>query len=216
MIRLIAVIVFVVVTSGFVCAQPPAAGVGPVVVNQKKFRDNLGARDVFWNPKSCELTLTYDFRKPHQEKDWQLPNNRKVNPVVLGIRIAAGERLTHKAAFTEARCVFRYSCGVRDKGPVIEAGGNVTVSTRTRGAERCFLLNGKEKNIGKINAGPISIALVVDKGQARLGVNNGEVVAGCANAKPFQFVFLGGDNGAEYGELEITGKPDEEWLKTLK
>jgi hypothetical protein len=88
------------------------------------------------------------------------------------------------------------------------------VSTRTRGADRCFFLNRKEKNIGKIN-GPISIALAVDKGQARLRVNNGEVAAGCANAKPFQFVFLGGDNGAEYGELEITGKPDEEWLKAL-
>jgi hypothetical protein len=214
MIRLMAVIVFAVMSSGFVGAQPPAAGVGPVVVDSKVLRRNLGARVVEWDPASRVMRLTYDFRKPHQEKDWQMPN-RKVNATVLGIRIAAGERLTHKAVFTEATCAFRYSCGPADKGPVIEAGGDVTVTTYARNIGRCFAVNGKQKAIGKIHAGPISIALAVDKGQARLRVNNGEVAAGCANAKPFQFVFLGGDNGAEYGELEITGKPDEEWLKAL-
>ena len=131
MIRLIAVIVFVVASSGFVCAQPPAAGVGPVVVNQKKLRENLGARDVEWDPKSRALTLTYDFHKMKQAEDWQLPN-RGANMTVLGIRIAAGTRLEHDVRFTEAQCSFRYSSGPADTGPVIEAGGDVTVATKVR------------------------------------------------------------------------------------
>ena len=215
MIRLITVIVFAVASSGFVCAQPPAAGVGPVVVNQKKLRENLGARVVEWDPKSRVLRLTYDFHNIKQAEDWQLPN-RKVNATGLGIQIAAGERLEHKVVFTEARCAFRYSCGGSDQGTVIAAGGDVTVTTYPRNIGRCFAVNGKQKAIGKIKGGvPISIALVVKTCEALLCVNNGEVADACQNNKPFHFDLLGGNNGAEFGELEIKGKPDEEWLKAL-
>lgn len=201
--------------------EPPAAAAGdPKDIKLKLLRKNLGARDVKWVSKSGLLELFYDFRKG-QEKDWEIASRVVPATAFRGIRIGAGDTITHKVKFSEATCVCRYSCNISDAGPVMEATQVGRITTRSRNIGRCFQLNGLEKSLGRLQLPPkgnqfVELQFVVADKKVRLIMNHNTEVADEREAsEPFQFIFHGGNNGSEFGEMSITGKPDAAWLAGL-
>jgi len=197
-----------------------AIAVDPNDVDQKRLRKKLGAR-VQWDPKTGILTLTYDFtgrNQVNQLKDWQVPNGAAPKPVNgQGFRIAPAESLVHRGIFLSGSCTVAFAIrNIEDRGSVVSAGEAIAVSQKPWGGHRQFQLCDKDVKFGTRETQKFLLTLVVHSERCELAVNGAaEVAVKQAPGKSFQFTLHGGDNGADFGTVTISGRPEKRWVEGL-
>ncbi len=189
--------------------------VKPAVLKKK-----FGGKAAF-NPKTSELTLTYDFSKKPQFADFE--SNPKIQIVPQGVVIEAAESLKHNAefrSFTASAVMVVKSmrgCGISstngsrmrtgDTGGAVPNGLYIDVP----GGASEWKVVPADAVAGKI---PVSLAVSSSKTTVKYA-NESLAAATVHKDDVHQIVIEGGSDGCGLTNLVIVGIPDPAWFKNL-
>ncbi len=179
---------------------------------KKKF-----AGKAVFNPKTNELTLTYDFGGKAQLSDFEVNDMKSlVNKKFLVVD--AGDKLKHVARFKTftASAVMSFK-GMRGVGIASTNGSHLL--TGGRGADTVILRvadgQGATKIVpGNVRSGNVPISLSVTPGKTSIQYAAEKLSQPTARKDDIhQVVLVGGVEGCGFGNLIIVGVPDAAWLK---
>ena len=190
----------------------------PLVIDQKTLKGVFGALRPTYDKKSGILTLYYDFARPEQLRDWEVPDNAVTKSTQgKGIRIAPAASLRHRVSFQEGTCTFAFAIRQSaDRGKVISAGDEITVSQEPSYSRQWKFSRDKSVQVGKGNdILQFRVHFAVEGRRYLVRVNDAELAVDKVPSGTFSFLLHGGDNGADVGMVTISGKPEEEWLDKL-
>jgi hypothetical protein len=166
------------------------------------------------NPKTGELTLTYDFANAAQLADFK---GDKARPQVVDRMLAleAGDSVVHAVKFTTF--TLTATVGVKQmKGVLVATSEGTTISVGGRNPDTFYLVpKGAERSHAvvprKERTGLIPIGLRVE--ESRVQAFWGSTKLGRPTKEPQggQIQLFGGEMGQVYGNLVITGHVDEAW-----
>ena len=179
---------------------------------KKKF-----AGKAIFNPKTHELTLTYDFAGKAQLSDFEVNDTKAVvSKKFLGID--AGDKLKHVARFKTftASAVMSFK-GMRGVG--IESTNGSQLSTGGRAFDTVILRVADSQGASKIvpanvRSGTVPISLSITTGKTSIQFAAEKLSQPTARKGDIhQVVLVGGVEGCGFGNLTIVGVPDTAWLK---
>jgi hypothetical protein len=199
-------------------AADPAASTGKRrVVDQKTLRKAFGASKATYDPKSGILSLSYDFMRPEQLRDWEASSTPPEKGKLLkGVRLVPEDSLKHRGVFVEGSCAFHFAIANPSyRGAVLSAGDDVVVLQHPNGnAGRTFTIGNKTLALGNFGATSFRVVIDIAAERTMLKVNDGDVGMKRLPSGGFQFALYGGDNGADFGAVTISGQPEPEWFRT--
>lgn len=174
-------------------------------------KKRLAGKAVF-NPKAGELTLVYDFKDKDQLKDFDLGDWKpKLN---RGVSLQAGESIKHVVTFET--CHVTCILAVQQANGTFVRFGSVAVVTDNDGSSR-HLKVGVESLTQQTGSGADFVGvwtLDLNVEAKKTTVKLGQTVLGKpAAAKPGSLEVGGGNGGATFGKITLTGKLDEAWAK---
>jgi hypothetical protein len=191
------------------------------VVKPAVLKKKFGGKSVF-NPKTGELTLTYDFSQKGQLADFETKSVKA--PIAQGnVLIDGSETLTHIAKFKSVSVSTNMSfksmrgCGISSTGGIkFYTGGQNpdTIYLAVDGSEGAETIVPENRR-----AGTVPVALMISSSAASVRFADDRLVVKIAkNAVPgreevHQLVFEGGVEGAGFSNIIIAGIPDPEWFK---
>jgi len=185
--------------------------------SKQVLRKKFAAARVAYDSTSGVLTLRYDFLRKEQLNDWELPRT-PLQPAqrLRGIRIAPEEILKHRAVFEQASCRFQFAVGaLHNRGRLISVGeeGDAVMVRHRESHGRVFEIRDRQT----VTQGGLEflVFLSVGAGRTALRVNNNELAILKAPSTAFSLSLHGGDNGTDFGVIEISGKPDADWFAEL-
>lgn len=181
----------------------------------KLLRKKFAASKATLDPKTGVLTLTYDFAKPTQLKDFDTEN---VTPELLGggvIKVPAAESLGHIVRFREVTASGTFK--IQNTGDYTDVIGftNGAVLKKWEWEHRFMLQIGQEETVTPTAASPLrAIQMLYDGKKVRARINNkAELGLPCKSAESVGVVLHGGRGGIAVGGLVISGTPDPIWFK---
>jgi hypothetical protein len=190
----------------------------PLVIDQKTLKEVFGALRPTYDKKSGILTLYYDFARPEQLRDWEVPDNAVTKSTQgKGIRISPAASLRHRVSFQEGTCTFAFAIRQSaDSGKVISAGDEITASQEPYYSRQWKFSRDKSVQVGKGNdILQFRVHFAVEGRRYLVRVNDAELAVDKVPSGTFSFLLHGGNNGADFGMVTISGKPEEEWLDKL-
>ena len=167
-----------------------------------------------FSPKTGELTLVYDFKDKDQLRDFDLGDWKpKLN---RGVGLQAGESIKHVVTFET--CHVTCVLAVQQANGTFVKFGNVAVVTDNDGSSRHLKVGAEsltqQTGSGADFAGVWTLDLNVEA--KKTTVKLGQTVLGKpAVAKPGNLEVGGGNGGATFGKITLTGKLDEAWAKAF-
>jgi hypothetical protein len=183
---------------------------------QKKFHGRAA-----YNPKTEELTLTYDFRDKNQLKDFDTGKDKPI--VSRGVlKFLGGETITHVVRFHTLKMsgliVFENEDYNGDHFRTTEGHG--MVGSTTMGGPSP-LINLQIRHVTKVTQGPkdvnfkrpIPFEFDVSESRITLRFATTTLSAPGKGLVAGQVQLLGGNSGNAFGRISMTGKLDPEWAK---
>jgi LSD1 subclass zinc finger protein len=176
---------------------------------QKKFHGRAA-----YNPRTKELTLTYDFRDKSQLKDFDLGDAK---PALKGgaVVLEPGESIKHLVHFKDTLTLTGVLHPKRHTGTHLGTSEGIKVTVRDFAGTRIlidekeFAANGNCPN--SKYAWPMELKVL----PSRVAVKLADVSLGkeAKDTPVGQVQFFSGDAGNAFGRITMTGKLDPEWAK---
>ncbi|HEY1378399.1 MAG TPA: hypothetical protein VGF55_16490 [Gemmataceae bacterium] len=196
-------------------SKPPDAGghARPLadVLTPAALRDKLKAKATF-DPKSGELTLTYDFATADQLQDFT-PDTGKPKHVNRTLVLEPGVKLTHVVQFKTLTLTAVLGAPPR-KGVFLSSPG-VTASIGGSTAHTLYLEIAGEKKLSAVmpkdqQKGATRIGLAAGDGLVTLTFGS-QKLGKSASVKVGRVAFHGGEQGYTFGTVVLAGKVDPSW-----
>jgi hypothetical protein len=179
-------------------------------------RRKFAASQATLNPSSGVLTLSYDFAKPGEVKDFRF--NAGALTINQGVaKVAPVEAVTHIAVFKTGSIRGRFAYG-NNQGEQMMLATTTATSLRFHKFNEFWLqLFSEGREIARKDFGdkkPLPILYEITDTKMRIEVN-GQQLAGLrvTPANCGAFVMHGGNAGLAVAGLVISGVPDEQWMK---
>jgi hypothetical protein len=194
-------------------APQPTSDTGRLPLTLADVRKKLKGRAAL-NPKTGELTLTYDFANAAQLADFK---GDKARPQVVDRMLAleAGDSVINAVKFKSF--TLTATVAVKQmKGQLVATGEGATISVGGNKADTFYLVpKGGERSHAvvprKERTGLVPIGLRVE--ESRVQAFWGSTKLGRPTTEPQggHIQLFGGEMGQAYGNLVITGHVDEDW-----
>ncbi len=181
------------------------------VMTPAALRERLRGRATF-DPKSGELTLTYDFATADQLQDFA-PDLGKPKLLSRALVLEPGVKLTHVVPFKTL--TFTAVLGAPPRKGVFVSGAGVTASIGGSTAHTLYLEVAGEKKLSAVMAkdqqkGATRIGLAAGDGLVTLTFG-GQKLGKSAAVKVGRVSFHGGEQGYTFGAVVLAGKVDPSW-----
>lgn len=191
------------------------------LVKPTALKKKFGGKSVF-NPKTGELTLTYDFSQKGQLADFET-KSIKAQITQGTVLVDGSETLTHVAKFKSVSVSANMSfksmrgCGIKSTGGTrFYTGGQNpdTIYLAVDGSEGTAAVVPANRRTGTVpvalTIGPTAASVRFAEDRLLVKINK-NVVPGPDIVH--QLVFEGGIEGAGFSNIIITGIPDPEWFQ---
>lgn len=184
--------------------------VKPAVL-KKKFKGRAA-----YDAKTGLLTLTYDFGKKDQLKDFDLGDAK---PVMAdqALVLEAGDKITHIAKFRSFAVKGIWLVKVMDSGGVASTSGPQILIA----ASNVYLQNpggqGEMKSVAReFRTGAIPFQFGVNANKIKIQYANERLAKPPAKTDEIhQIVFDGGHQGNGFAKIVIAGEPEPEWFQSF-
>jgi hypothetical protein len=176
----------------------------------------FAASKTTFRPSTGELTLTYDFSKPAQLKDFECADGaaRAGNG---GLRVSAAEKITHIVEFSRGTVSGRFAYGNnRGEQVMLAVTGRASVQFH-KFNEMWMQLYSEGRELARKDAGhsvPLTLLWDISGSKTRLLINaKAELAAPRGEAGEIgRFELHGGNGGLTLSGLTISGLPKEGWV----
>lgn len=180
----------------------------------KLLKRKFAASKIEFRPESSWLSLTYDFSKPGQLKDFDTSQG---SPLLAGggvLRVSAAERLRHIVKFE--RLTVSATFQVRNTGDFTEIIGftnGAVLKKRQWGNEFLLKVGDQEALTPTTPQSSYVIHMTRDDRKVHARMNKAELGLPCPKDGSVSAVFHGGQGGIAVTGVVISGTPDAAWLK---
>ena len=184
---------------------------------QKKLQAKLSGKTVF-NPKTNELTVTYDFQNKNQLNDFELSGKPILSKGLLQIK--PSDKITHKINFKSLKVTGVYTFN-NLQGLHVQTSNGSGFKFYVNGGIRNTELLGGEKVIALGNKGapkpntPVEFKLSVSEEKVDLIIEKTIVGASYKQKNAGQLILGGGNGGNSFGRILIQGVVSEDWMSSF-
>jgi hypothetical protein len=180
----------------------------------KWLKKKMSASKIEFRPESGWLSLTYDFSKVSQLKDFD--TSQGMPNIASGgvLRISAAESLPHVARFAQVSISGTFK--VRNTGDFTEIVGftnGASLKKRQWGNEFLLKVGDKEALTPTAPNSTYAIRMTRNERKVHAKMNQAELGLPCSNEGSVAVVFHGGQVGIEVTGVVIAGTVDSAWFK---
>jgi len=184
---------------------------------QKKLQAKLAGKTVF-NPKTNEVTITYDFQNKNQLNDFELSGKPILSRGL--IYISPSDKIIHKVNFKSLRVTGVYTFN-NLQGLHVQTSNGSGFKFYVNGGIRNVELLGGERVIALGNNGspkpntPVEFKLSVSEEKVDLIIERTTVGASYKQKNAGQLILGGGNGGNSFGRILIQGVVSEDWMDSF-
>lgn len=182
----------------------------------KWLKKKLSASKIEFKPESGWLSLTYDFSKTSQLKDFDTSQGMPNLASGGVLHVSAAESLPHLARFSQVSISGTFK--VRNTGDFTEMLGftnGASLKKRQWGNEFLLKVGDKEALTPTAPSSAYAIRMTRDGRKVHAKMNQAELGLPCNDEGSVAVVFHGGQVGIEVAGVVIAGTVDPAWFKAF-
>lgn len=199
--------------------QPAVPGAGAAVpkIDTALLRKKFSAGRVVFDSKTGQLTLTYDFKSPIQLKDFEL-NDAKPAMANGVLRIGPSDNIKHVAKFKSVSVGGYFKMeNIKDDRSLLSTSAGLSLKYNHFN-ELWFRIMDGPNEIGKRATdarGPWPRPILFEASDKKVLVTIGKLQVGATvdTVGAGNVSFHGGTGGVLISGLQISGIPDDDWLR---